>query len=186
MYSYLIAIPGRGYSMGRPQVDAIGQTFGRLVVTGEAPRCGSGARRVVAHCDCGTELTVRLNSLRTGNTSSCGQHGKYRVVERGRKNDGWKRRRALERAAPGRCTGAQRRARWEYYLGRCWMCGHPADCMDHVKPLIMGGSRWPSNLRPACRRCNRQKADHWPWPSFADLYSKISRGAALPIAQGSQ
>ena len=45
---------------------------------------------------------------------------------------------------PGRCTGV-------------------ADTMDHVKPLIAGGSHMLANLRPACLPCNASKKDKWPY-----------------------
>lgn len=74
------------------------------------------------------------------------------------------RRRARELAAPGAATDEQLRQRWHVYGGLCWMCGGPADVMDHVKPLAKGGSNWPANLRPACTRCNRRKLARWPFP----------------------
>lgn len=44
----------------------------------------------------------------------------------------------------------------------CWMCGGPADTIDHVKPLNKGGAHMLANLRPACRSCNSSKSDRWP------------------------
>lgn len=69
---------------------------------------------------------------------------------------------ARNKEAPGRATTADVAARWAYYGGKCWMCGAIATDTDHVKPLAKGGSNWPANLRPACRRCNRAKSDTWP------------------------
>jgi 5-methylcytosine-specific restriction endonuclease McrA len=65
--------------------------------------------------------------------------------------------------APGKSTAVQGAARWDYYGGRCWMCGAPATDTDHVKPLAGGGSNWPANLRPSCSTCNRSKSDAWPY-----------------------
>lgn len=56
-------------------------------------------------------------------------------------------------------------ARVDYYGGLCWMCGAPADEIDHVKPLSAGGAWWPSNLRPACHDCNARKRNVWPYPT---------------------
>lgn len=67
------------------------------------------------------------------------------------------------KSAPGISAAAQIKARWDYYGGKCWMCGAEATDTDHVKPLAHGGSNWPSNLRPACRSCNRSKSAAWPY-----------------------
>lgn len=65
--------------------------------------------------------------------------------------------------APGRANATQIAARWDYYGGRCWICGASATDTDHVKPLAAGGSNWPANLRPSCSPCNRSKSDAWPY-----------------------
>jgi 5-methylcytosine-specific restriction endonuclease McrA len=71
-------------------------------------------------------------------------------------------RRARDRSAPGTATTAQIDARVAYYGGKCWMCGDPADTIDHVIPLSRGGSNWPANLRPACKSCNCSKKARKP------------------------
>jgi hypothetical protein len=57
-------------------VQMIGKRFGRLVVTAEAEpnRLASGRskRRVIAHCDCGKDVTATADNLRSGHTRSCG------------------------------------------------------------------------------------------------------------------
>lgn len=73
------------------------------------------------------------------------------------------RRRARLAAAPGSASREQMASRWDYYGGRCWMCGDEATCIDHVKPIAKGGSNWASNLRPACAPCNISKKDRWPF-----------------------
>jgi 5-methylcytosine-specific restriction endonuclease McrA len=41
---------------------------------------------------------------------------------------------------------------------RCAYCGGPANTVDHVRPLVEGGSAWhPANLVAACWRCNRER-----------------------------
>lgn len=59
----------------------IGQRYGRLVITSEAPR-RNDKRRFICRCDCGRERTVPLNSLRTRNTQSCGCLHGVMVVQR--------------------------------------------------------------------------------------------------------
>lgn len=67
------------------------------------------------------------------------------------------RRRARKNGAPGTATAAQIAARFAMWGNKCWMCGNPADTVDHMIPLSRGGSNWPANLRPACRSCNSRK-----------------------------
>jgi len=47
--------------------------------------------------------------------------------------------------------------------GICYMCGNSPKgwqlTLDHVIPLVRGGSHTPSNLRVACRSCNARKGD---------------------------
>lgn len=54
-------------------------------------------------------------------------------------------------------------AKWDYWSGRCWMCGREASEWDHLKPLARGGLHALANSRPACRNCNARKSDIWPF-----------------------
>lgn len=56
-------------------------------------------------------------------------------------------------------------ARVAYFGGLCWMCGGPAEALDHVKPLSKGGAHALCNLRPACKACNSAKGAQWPFPT---------------------
>lgn len=71
-----------------------------------------------------------------------------------------KRRAALFGAA-GSCSSEQFDQRRAMFGDVCSYCGavDHAGHMDHVIPLARGGSNWPANLRWACGRCNRSKAD---------------------------
>jgi hypothetical protein len=46
------------------------------------------------------------------------------------------------------------------YEGRCWICGCKPNLLslDHVVPRMDGGGIEIENLRPACPRCNVQRA----------------------------
>lgn len=63
---------------GRPEINvAEGDRYGRLTILHETDPHYSGKkgvriRRFAVKCDCGTVLDIRLNSMRTGNTVSCG------------------------------------------------------------------------------------------------------------------
>ena len=61
--------------------ETIGAYFGKLLVTGVAPSVG-GRRVYSCVCACGSELSVRGYSLRTGNTTSCGCVGRSKTVVR--------------------------------------------------------------------------------------------------------
>jgi 5-methylcytosine-specific restriction endonuclease McrA len=67
------------------------------------------------------------------------------------------RYRARKIGASGVHSADQWQARWDYFAGRCWMCGEGAIGMDHVLPMSKGGPNWASNLRPACGPCNSRK-----------------------------
>lgn len=41
---------------------------------------------------------------------------------------------------------------------RCYLCGGKATQVDHVVPVIQGGTDHPSNLKPICWPCNRAKS----------------------------
>lgn len=51
--------------------DLVGQRFGSLVVVERAPNKGERAMWL-CQCDCGKQTVVRTNSLKSGNTTSCG------------------------------------------------------------------------------------------------------------------
>lgn len=56
-------------------IDLIGETFGRLTVKSKAAPIRSPSRSHTAwicSCECGTEVVVKTNSIRTGNAKSCG------------------------------------------------------------------------------------------------------------------
>lgn len=84
---------------------------------------------------------------------------------------------ARKRNAPGKCSKIQLEARIRFYGGKCWMCAGEADTIDHVKPIVKGGSNWPANIRPACRSCNSKKKALWPFVlSMIDLTPRKKKG----------
>lgn len=63
-----------------------------------------------------------------------------------------------KRGAKGKTTVEE----WGVILGkfnnRCAYCGIDGHMtMDHVIPIIKGGTNWPSNIVPACKSCNSSK-----------------------------
>jgi 5-methylcytosine-specific restriction endonuclease McrA len=77
------------------------------------------------------------------------------------------RRRALKEGASGTCNKTQLRSRIDVFGGRCWVpgCGKTYEEIDHVIPLSKGGTNWPVNLRPICKKHNCQKHDK-NWRDF--------------------
>ena len=63
------------------KIDLTGQPFGRLVVIREAGRTKDGKVLWLCRCECGNVVTVRGDSLRDENTTSCGCYNRERVVE---------------------------------------------------------------------------------------------------------
>lgn len=62
-----------------PRQDYVGMKFGKLTVSSEAePKIrkdrGTRVRRVICLCACGSEATVAVPDLKSGNTVSCGCH----------------------------------------------------------------------------------------------------------------
>ena len=55
----------------RKKVDLTGQRYGRLTVLAPAENTG-GRTAWLCRCDCGAEVVVRAQHLRTGHTKSCG------------------------------------------------------------------------------------------------------------------
>jgi 5-methylcytosine-specific restriction endonuclease McrA len=68
-------------------------------------------------------------------------------------------RRKREHAAPGLRQHERLAllARWRRQLRRCAYCPELADTIDHVVPLLLGGTNREGNLAPCCRRCNGSK-----------------------------
>lgn len=82
------------------------------------------------------------------------------------------RRARVAGVATIRFTKEELQQKWDYYGGRCYLCGNPADCTDHVKPITKGGPHMLANLKPACNPCNIRKRDKWPYgPVAASLGS---------------
>lgn len=50
----------------------LGRRYGKLVITEVLPNTINGRTHAIATCDCGETWTGRVNSLKSGNTKSCG------------------------------------------------------------------------------------------------------------------
>lgn len=69
-------------------------------------------------------------------------------------------RRARYKGAKGHHTQEQLDARYAYYGHKCIYCGCGGKLtLEHLIPLVKGGTHWASNLAPSCRSCNSSKGD---------------------------
>lgn len=75
--------------MGKKLIILAGKKYGKLTVIKEvAPHISTYRlqRKVLCICECGNEASVVLNSLRTGNTISCGCYGAKKSITHGLKH----------------------------------------------------------------------------------------------------
>ena len=82
----------------------------------------------------------------------------------------WANQHARRVGAEGTLSRSDVRRAWDRFEGRCWVCGYPADSLDHYRPLngTSGGANTADNIRPICKECN-QKRDHgWHGDSIAE------------------
>jgi hypothetical protein len=70
------------------------------------------------------------------------------------------RRSMRERSAPGLNSYARKMlaTKWRNQGRACVYCGELATTIDHVLPLVRGGTNHEGNLAPCCKRCNSSKA----------------------------
>lgn len=72
--------------MALPRENVIGNKYGRLLVTGDAPYKGK-SRQVAVLCECGNTLNVNVSNLKKGTTTSCGCFHKSRITSHGKSQD---------------------------------------------------------------------------------------------------
>lgn len=75
------------------------------------------------------------------------------------------RRRALKRKAAGHHVASDIQQQYSAQKGRCWWCGKPVGNdyhVDHVIPLVKGGSNGPENIVISCPPCNLAKGQKLP------------------------
>jgi hypothetical protein len=63
---------------------------------------------------------------------------------------------AMEMLGDGRSTTLRKKI-WAKSGGLCWYCGAPAHQIDHIDPIVLGGSDSIKNKVPVCRWCNKSK-----------------------------
>jgi hypothetical protein len=115
--------------------------------------------RLVPCAGCGTEFR-RANRKSKFCSRACfaRSDGERRRIST--PDDPHYRRQLRERSAPGLTQSQRKRLleRWRRQGLPCVYCGDVATTMDHVLPLVRGGTNHEGNLAPCCKRCNSSKA----------------------------
>jgi 5-methylcytosine-specific restriction endonuclease McrA len=96
---------------------------------------------------------------------------------------------ARKKAADGRHTADDIERIYAEQCGGCACCGSELNGeyeVDHIVPLLLGGTNWPDNVQCLCVTCNRSKGHKHP-AEFASQYFK-RRGVwpLFAIARGYQ
>ena len=78
---------------------------------------------------------------------------------------------------PGRISGRDIRSVFDAYNGKCWICGWPAQEVDHFRPTNRhgGGSNTASNIRPICTECNHKRDRQWRGSDMAEKEAALLR-----------
>jgi 5-methylcytosine-specific restriction endonuclease McrA len=74
-------------------------------------------------------------------------------------------RHARKNNAPGKHTAADVAAQYARQRGRCFWCRAKVGDdyhVDHVIPLVLGGSNGPENIVVTCKHCNLSKRGQHP------------------------
>lgn len=151
---------------GNRFIDIKGQKFGKwLVMEFDSIKKGKKAYWKCL-CDCGNEKSVSGDSLRRGNTKSCG------CIRKGIGNPNYKHGLKGTKAYDNACTAKYRTHKLNQtptltdnekakiqlyysmsdYLGADWH-------VDHIKPISKGGLHHPDNLQVVTQEYNLQKND---------------------------
>lgn len=82
---------------------------------------------------------------------------------------------ARKKGAEGRHSGQDVKRIYRLQRGKCACCSRTLAGgyhVDHVMPLALGGSNWPSNLQLLCKACNLSKGAKHPL-DFAKLIGRL-------------
>lgn len=147
-----------------PKRDVIGQRFGRLVVTGDAPKGDSTKHRWVAcRCDCGNDYSTRLATLRDGRVQSCGclQRENLAAVHAARQKDLVGRRfgrLVVIAKAPSRKVGKKWHGYWECQCD----CGNKTTVQRSALTSRASQSCGCLMQEKAAARARTHGGTHWP------------------------
>lgn len=67
------------------------------------------------------------------------------------------RRRARKQLTPGTITSGEWKTLCDKFNNKCLRCSKPEVTLDHIVPLVKGGSHTIDNAQPLCMSCNSSK-----------------------------
>lgn len=145
------------------------------------PSCGKPAHAKVMCHECRRRRNVSGDGPLRNPSRTCERCGnpmtrrakRFCSLDCFAKSDGERRRamrpavtaksRRVDRSASAVGLGEKARLRllhvWRSQGRNCTFCNGPADTIDHLIPLVRGGTNYEGNLAPACRSCNSRKQD---------------------------
>ena len=123
------------------------------------------ARAAKYHADNKERIAARKAGYRAANRDKiAAKSAEYAKANPDKIATNSRNRRARKRSAEGSHTAADIRAIFEKQHGLCANCqtklfksGAKKYHVDHIMPLALGGSNWPSNLQCLCPSCNLSK-----------------------------
>lgn len=145
-----------------PQGQAVCRPCRRIQSQPYGPRGGSDTRPSAEYvCQgCGCTFIGTRRHTRKYCTIQCANIDKGKQQRIRADSDSRVRRYQREGAAPGLTRRERDRllAEWKRQGRACAYCPAPATTVDHVVPLVRGGTNYEGNLAPCCRPCNGAKA----------------------------
>jgi hypothetical protein len=105
-------------------------------------------------CACGQQMYWESKMCQLCRRSQFGEPGAQAGRKAGRK--AWHTR---SQSAPGLPRRARRALliKWKRQGRSCAYCLLPCEAIDHIVPLIRGGTNYEGNLAPVCHPCNLAK-----------------------------
>lgn len=189
--SYLVSGHTRSCGHLKPKSSVAGVRFGRLAAVKEDGRTKNGHVKWLCKCDCGNEVSVSIQNLRGGQTTSCKCLQKETSSKRAKvqfTTHGLSKTKEYKNAY-SRNSQSNRRgldSGWTPQMGyalvkffpACVICGETEQLStDHVRPHSKGNKLEPGNAIRLCSRCNSRKHSKNPEELPSNIAEKVLKAA---------